>query len=114
MMSIGKLAAGTGAGGYHIDQVAQGREDYYAGEGDAAGMWIGLGAASLGLSGQVREQGLARLLDGCDPASGLLLRPARSSYYKHGRIVAASSADAARERLVGDWLEAHERGERPS
>ena len=41
MMSIGKLAAGPGAGRYYIDQVAQGREDYYAGEGEgeAAGVW---------------------------------------------------------------------------
>ena len=40
MMSIGKLAAGPGAGRYYIDQVAQGREDYYAGEGEAAGVWL--------------------------------------------------------------------------
>ena len=37
MMSIGKLAAGPGAGRDYVDQVAQGREDYYAGEGEAAG-----------------------------------------------------------------------------
>ena len=34
------------------------------------------------------------------------------AYHAHGRIVTAPSADAARGRLVGDWLEAHERGER--
>ena len=33
-------------------------------------------------------------------------------YGAHGRIVAATTAQAARERLVRDWLEAHERGER--
>ena len=79
MMSIDKLAAGPGAGRYYIDQVAQGREDYYAGEGEAAGEWMGAGAAWLGLTGEVREDGLARLLDGRDPISGLLLRPGRSS-----------------------------------
>ena len=79
MMSIGKLAAGPGAGRYYIDQVAQGREDYYAGEGEAAGVWMGTGAAWLGLTGEVGEEGLARLLEGRDPVSGLLLRPARSS-----------------------------------
>src|SRR5215208_2164218 len=79
MMSIGKLAAGPGAGRYYIDQVAQGREDYYAGEGEAAGVWMGTGAASLELSGEVGENGLARLLDGRDPVSGLLLRRAQSS-----------------------------------
>ncbi len=56
MMSIGKLAAGPGAGRYYIDQVAQGREDYYAGEGEAAGVWMGTGAALLGLSGEVGEE----------------------------------------------------------
>ena len=79
MMSIGKLAAGPGAGRYYIDQVAQGREDYYAGEGEAAGVWMGTGAAGLGLTGEVGEEGLARLLEGRDPSSGLLLRPVRSS-----------------------------------
>jgi Ti-type conjugative transfer relaxase TraA len=79
MMSIGKLAAGPGAGRYYVDQVAQGREDYYAGEGEAAGVWMGTGSARLGLCGEVPEDGLVRLLEGRDPISGLLLRPARSS-----------------------------------
>src|SRR5215203_5091377 len=67
MMSIGKLAGGPGAGRYYIDQVAQGREDYYAGEGEAAGVWMGTGAARLGLGGEVGEVGLARLLERRDP-----------------------------------------------
>jgi conjugative relaxase-like TrwC/TraI family protein len=78
MMSIGKLAGGPAAGRYYIDQVAQGREDYYAGEGEAAGVWMGTGAAWLGLTGEVGEDSLARLLDGCDPTSGLVLRSCRS------------------------------------
>jgi TrwC relaxase len=53
MLSIGKLAAGPGAGRYYVDQVALGREDYYAGDGEAPGGWIGSGAASLQLSGEV-------------------------------------------------------------
>ena len=86
MMSIGKLAAGPGAGRYYIDQVAQGREDYYAGEGEAAGVWMGTGAAWLGLTGEVGEEGLARLLEGRDPSSGLLLRPLRSRVRWRGSI----------------------------
>ena len=78
MMSIGKLAGGPGAGRYYVDQVAQGREDYYAGEGEAAGVWMGTGAAWLGLIGEVGEEGLARLLEGHDPTSGLVLRSSRS------------------------------------
>jgi hypothetical protein len=34
VLSIGKLAAGPAAGRYYVEQVAQGREDYYAGEGE--------------------------------------------------------------------------------
>jgi conjugative relaxase-like TrwC/TraI family protein len=78
MLSIGKLAAGPGAGRYYVDQVAQGREDYYAGEGEAAGVWLGGGAASLGLSREVSEHGLMRLLEGRDPASGTVLRDLRA------------------------------------
>ena len=36
MLSIGKLAAVPGAGQYYVRAVAHGREDYYAGEGEAA------------------------------------------------------------------------------
>ena len=46
MVSIGNLAGGPGVGRYYVDQVAQGREDYYAGEGEAAG--VGWGRAPHG------------------------------------------------------------------
>src|SRR3954452_9165301 len=74
MLSIGKLAAGPTAGGYYVEQVAQGREDYYAGEGEAAGAWVGSGAASLALRGEVTEGGITLLLDGRHPRSGAQLR----------------------------------------
>src|SRR5881275_2098829 len=74
MLSIGKLAAGPSAGRYYVEQVAQGREDYYAGEGEAPGAWVGSGAASLALRGEVTEGGIALLLDGRDPGSGSQLR----------------------------------------
>lgn len=74
MLSIGKLAAGPTAGRYYVEQVAQGREDYYAGEGEAPGAWAGSGAAALGLRGEVTEGGISRLLDGRDPRSGAQLR----------------------------------------
>jgi Ti-type conjugative transfer relaxase TraA len=73
MLSIGKLAAGPGACRYYVDQVALGREDYYAGEGEAPGAWAASGSASLGLSGEVSEEGVVRLLSGRDPRSGELL-----------------------------------------
>src|SRR5881628_3812951 len=74
MLSLGKLAAGPAAGRYYVEQVAQGREDYYAGQGEAAGEWMGSGAAALALRGEVTEGGLAQLLEGRDPASGDQLR----------------------------------------
>jgi conjugative relaxase-like TrwC/TraI family protein len=73
VLSIGKLAAGPGAGRYYVDQVASGREDYYAGEGEAPGRWTGAGSRALGLRGRVGDEELVRLLSGRDPRSGDLL-----------------------------------------
>jgi conjugative relaxase-like TrwC/TraI family protein len=74
MLSIGKIAATPTAGRYYVDQVSRGVEDYYAGEGETAGVWVGAGAAALGLGGEVGEEGIVRLLSGQDPASGAALR----------------------------------------
>jgi conjugative relaxase-like TrwC/TraI family protein len=60
-LSIGKLLNGR----YYIDSVARSVEDYYAGLAEAAGVWVGRGAADLGLSGQVGEGDLVPLLAGC-------------------------------------------------
>src|SRR3954447_1911053 len=73
MLSLGKLAAGPGAGRYYEEAVAQGREDYYAGEGEAPGRWAGTGARSLGLRGAVADGQVGRLLAGEDPGTGALL-----------------------------------------
>lgn len=74
MLSIGKLAAGPDAGRYYVEQVAQGREDYYAGEGEEPGTWTGTGASALGLQREVDDEGLSRLLRAEDPGSGDALR----------------------------------------
>lgn len=73
MLSVGKLAAGPGAGRYYEDAVALGREDYYAGEGERPGRWLGGGSDLLGLEGEVTEGQVGHLLSGEDPASGQLL-----------------------------------------
>ncbi len=79
MLSIGKLAAGPGTGRYYVDQVAQGREDYYSGEGEAPGRWLGSGSGRLGLDGQVEDEQLLGMLAGQDPGSGEVLgRPLKS------------------------------------
>lgn len=75
MLSIGKLAAGPTAGRYYVEQVADGREDYYAAEsdGDAPGAWVGGGSSRLNLVDDVSAGGIGRLLAGLDPATGALL-----------------------------------------
>lgn len=51
MLTIGKL--GIGQERYYLDKVAEGAEDYYSGEGEVAGEWLGDAAEDLGLSGEV-------------------------------------------------------------
>jgi TrwC relaxase len=49
-------------------------EDYYVSRAQEPGVWVGSGAAVLGLSGEVEEGQLALLFDeGCHPVSGVPL-----------------------------------------
>ena len=68
MLSIGKL--GIGQERYYLDKVAEGAEDYYSGEGEAEGQWIGDAAESLGLDGEVGADQLTAMLTGRNPADG--------------------------------------------
>ncbi len=68
MLSIGKL--GRGQERYYLDKVAEGAEDYYAGEGEAAGEWVGDAAEHLGLEGEVGEDQLVAMLTGRNPVNG--------------------------------------------
>jgi conjugative relaxase-like TrwC/TraI family protein len=68
MLSIGKLGRGQGA--YYLDMVAEGAEDYYSGEGEAPGYWLGQGAEALGLEGKVEPDQLGAMLEGKHPLSG--------------------------------------------
>src|SRR5580700_8962622 len=68
MLSIGKMV--TGAEEYYLGVVASGREDYYIGGGEAPGVWLGAGSASLGLGGQVGAGQLRVLLAGFSPTDG--------------------------------------------
>ncbi|UTI62283.1 relaxase domain-containing protein [Paraconexibacter antarcticus] len=63
-MSLGKIAAGPGAARYYTDQVARGQEDYYAGQKEEPGQWVGAGAAVLGWEGEVDADVFAHLLGG--------------------------------------------------
>lgn len=71
MLSIGRL--GPAAATYYCSQVAEGREDYYVGAGEAPGTWVGSGTHTLGLEGRVGEDEFRRVLDGLDPDTGARL-----------------------------------------
>jgi conjugative relaxase-like TrwC/TraI family protein len=68
MLSIGKL--GKGQERYYLEKVAEGAEDYYSGEGEEAGHWMGDAARELGLSGEVDPDQLVAMLTGANPATG--------------------------------------------
>jgi conjugative relaxase-like TrwC/TraI family protein len=68
MLSIGKL--GKGQERYYLDKVAEGAEDYYSGEGEVAGQWLGDAAEDLGLSGEVEAAQLEAMLTGRNPVDG--------------------------------------------
>jgi conjugative relaxase-like TrwC/TraI family protein len=77
VLSIGKLSAGQES--YYERQVAQGRDDYYSGRGEASGQWLGGGAGDLSLDGEVDAGSFAALMAGSDPRSGEELRARRGS-----------------------------------
>lgn len=65
VLSIGKLVVGQQR--YYEQQVAQGRDDYYSGRGEAPGEWVGAGARALGLEGRVSAGQFNALIAGMDP-----------------------------------------------
>jgi conjugative relaxase-like TrwC/TraI family protein len=65
VLSIGKLVVGQQR--YYEQQVAQGRDDYYSGRGEAPGEWAGAGAQALGLEGRVSAGQFNALIAGSDP-----------------------------------------------
>jgi conjugative relaxase-like TrwC/TraI family protein len=62
VLSIGRIGGGTGDPRYYIDNVAQGKEDYYSGRGESPGQWLGTAAASDGLTGPVDDEQFLGLL----------------------------------------------------
>ena len=68
MLTIGKL--GRGQERYYTEKVAEGAEDYYAGEGEAAGYWLGDAAEEVGLNGVVDAKKLTAMLSGKNPLTG--------------------------------------------
>ena len=68
MLSIGKMVAG--AEDYYLGVVAQGKDEYYTGTGEAPGKWMGSGIGPLGLRGEVVPDDLRAILAGVSPEDG--------------------------------------------
>jgi len=81
MLTIGKLGVGPGQLEYYERQVAAGAEDYYAGRGEAPGVWLGAGATGIGLGvgERVERPGFMALMRGEHPADGSVLRTMTAS-----------------------------------
>lgn len=71
VMGLAKMAPNSWR--YYAEEVAAGREDYYAKE-QVAGRWLGAGAAALALSGAVDTVAMERLFGrGTHPETGIPL-----------------------------------------
>lgn len=68
MLTIWKL--GVGGEDYYLDKIAKGVEDYYSGDGELPGRWMGRGAGRLGLAGEVGPDELRSLMAGINPRTG--------------------------------------------
>src|SRR5215472_3326162 len=59
------------------------QDDYYTQGQQVSGQWLGLGAANLGLSGEVTREDFSALLHGINPRSGAVLVPEASGNHKN-------------------------------
>lgn len=119
MLSIGKLVSAR----YYLDSVAKRIEDYYAGVGEAPGVWLGQAADDLGLAGEVADGDLEPLLAGHAPDGGPLVSGKAAAagrlpgfdltfsapksvtlLFALGDPVVAAATRAAHDRAVSDAL----------
>ena len=84
MLTIGKLGAGQER--YYLEQVADGAEDYYSGEGEAPGQWKGDAASELGISGEVGPDQLRAMLIGHHPETDEPLTASLGSNRSQGPV----------------------------
>ncbi len=75
--SVAAIRAGDAGASvaYYVDQVSHDRHDYYAGHGEAPGVWHGAFAEHLGLSGHVAAEDFRAVLEGHDATTGRALKP---------------------------------------
>ena len=116
MLSIGRIGSSRRQQLYYEQHVAKGREDYYAGKGEAPGRWTGKGARLLGLEGELDEKKLAAMMDGKNPLTGEQLvggRSERSTSAVRFDVLGAEDRSACCSRSAtsssqGAVIEAHE------
>ncbi len=135
-MTVHKLSAGEGFK-YYTSEVSTGdvlRDpnralgDYYTVEGMPPGQWLGSGAASLALSGEVTEEQMGALFSGNalpvtteDLSKLLAFAPNQSEFIRHtvmekARVEAAEKAwnvhvllrQGKNQEAIGDVLDAHQ------
>jgi len=78
VISIGLLGGGQQAAEYYLRRAAGCELEYYTGRSERAGVWVGPGAAALGLTGELDdddEEALRALLAGQAPDGRLLVNP---------------------------------------
>lgn len=97
MLSIGKL--GKGQERYYLDKVAEAAEEYYSGEGEAEGQWLGSAAEALGLEGAVEADQLTAMLTLTSSPSWGRGQPIRQRRSCGTRELRASSDTARRTTL---------------
>src|SRR5437899_6774567 len=67
MLSLAKL--GRGREEYYLRAVGADASKYYSEHGEVAGLWLGGGAAELGLRGRVEDAALLAVLAGYEPGA---------------------------------------------
>jgi conjugative relaxase-like TrwC/TraI family protein len=83
MMGLAKM--GPDGWRYYAEEIALGREDYFAGHGEEPGRWVGRGAEALELSGPVGPEEMSRLFgQGRHPETGEALGRPFAGDSSHG------------------------------
>jgi len=101
VLTIGKLGAGQER--YYLEQVADGAEDYYSGEGEAPGHWTGDAAQELGISGDVGADQLRAMLTGRDPGTDQPLIESRGSNRRQGPVPGFDFTFSAPKSVSLSW-----------
>jgi TrwC relaxase len=60
----------VGQEGYWLDQIAHDREEYFSGQGESPGRFIGEVATTSGLEGEASAEQVRAMFRGLDPATG--------------------------------------------